>query len=706
MSEYLLEIGSGELPYEEVRKIPPALKKIVENFLADELFLAEKPHVETYATPRRTVLFIKELPAKSPDREIEIIGPPVNISYHGGVPAEPLLQFMKKTGISDHKKIYTVNQKKGVYAACKKKIKGALLKDLLAQNIPLFIKKIPFKKTMFWLDKEIRYPRPVLWITSVFDGKTAAFDFGGIKTSNRTYLKPPLSYKMRPVKIYSAQDYFNIISANGIILKNTERKDYIESALKDISKTAGADIPEYGEDFIDEIVGLTETPYALLCGFDEKFLSIPQELLSVVMKKHQRFFPLSKNGKLISNFIAIADVNPIDEFKESLEKNIKSGYSRVLSARLADAEFFFNEDTKKKPADFVEETKNIIFYQGLGTYFDKTLRIKNLGLFIGEELNLGGEVLSDFKTVSGLLKFDLATHAVYEFPEMQGIMGRIYAKAAAENLHISTAIQEHYYPASKAGGDKKKILPSNDLSALCALSDKLDTVFAFVMLKKLPSGESDPFYLRRAMIGIIEIILDKKYKINLIKAFDFYFKEFFNDRKLNKEELKNAFINFADTRFKNFMLTSGYKSDEIAAVLNSSVRENFYTEFIKIDFLSKYKENEAVFELSQIYKRINNITYKFSDIAVFNEEKLTLYEEKQLISVFQKVSKDIILPLKQNDFKTVLSEMHNLVMPVNAFFDGVMILAEQEEIKNSRIGLLNNILNLLKIFCDFSSLDL
>ena len=706
MSEYLLEIGSGELPYEEVRKIPPALKKIVENFIADELFLAEKPHVETYATPRRTVLFIKELPAKSPDREIEIIGPPVNISYHGGVPAEPLLQFMKKTGISDHKKIYTVNQKKGVYAACKKKIKGALLKDLLAQNMPLLIKKIPFKKTMFWLDKEIRYPRPVLWITSVFDGKTAVFDFGGIKASNRTYVKPPLSYKTRPVKIYNAQNYFNIISANGIILKNTERKDYIESSLKGISKTAGADIPEYGEDFIDEIVGLTETPYALLCGFDEKFLSIPQELLSVVMKKHQRFFSLSKNGKLVSNFIAIADVNPIDELKESLEKNIKSGYSRVLSARLADAEFFFNEDTKKKPADFIEETKNIMFYQGLGTYFDKTLRIKNLGLFIGEELNIGGEVLSDFKTASGLLKFDLATHAVYEFPEMQGVMGRIYAKAAGENLRISTAIEEHYYPASKTGGDKKKILPSNDLSALCALSDKLDTVFAFVMLKKLPSGESDPFYLRRAMIGIIEIILDKKYKINLIKAFDFYFNEFFKDRKLNKDELKSAFINFADTRFKNFMLTSGYKSDEIAAVLNSLIRENFYTEFIKIDFLSKYKENEAVFELSQIYKRINNITYKFSGIMVFNEEKLTMHEEKQLVSVFKKVSKDIVLPLKQNDFKTVLSEMHKLVMPVNVFFDGVMILAEKEEIKNSRIGLLNNILNLLKNFCDFSSLDL
>ena len=703
MSEYLLEIGSGELPYEEVRKIPPALKNIVENFLVDELFLVEKPHIETYTTPGRTVLFIEKLPLKTPDREIEIVGPPVNISYHGGVPAEPLLQFMKKTGISDHKKIYTVNQKKGVYTACKKKIKGALLKDLLAENIPLLIKKIPFKKTMFWLDKEIRYPRPVLWILSIFDGKTAAVGFGDIKASNRTYIKPSFSYKMRPVKVYGAENYFNIISSNGIILKNAERKESIEAALKYASKTINADIPEYDDDFIDEIAGLTESPYALLCGFDKKFLSIPPELLSVVMRKHQRFFPLAKNGELMPYFIALADVNPPGPLKESLEKNIKSGYSRVLSARLADAEFFFKEDVKKKPAEFVEETKNIIFYHGLGSYFEKTERIKSLGLFIGGELNIAPGVLSDFKTASGLLKFDLATHAVYEFPEMQGIMGRIYAKAAKESHLVSLAIEEHYYPVSKA---KKKILPSNDLSALCALSDKLDTVLSFVMLKKLPTGESDPFYLRRAMIAIIEIILNKKYKINLLNVFNFYFNEFFRERKLNIEELKTVFMSFSDTRFKNFMLSAGYKSDEITAVVNSGTYENFYTEFLKIDFLSKFKENEAVFELSQVYKRINNITNKFSGLIYFNEEKLTLPEEKRLISMFKSVSKNAPFSLEKDDFKAAFGEMHKLVRPVNDFFDGVTVLAEQEDIRSSRLGLLNNVLNFLKNFCDFSNLDL
>ena len=703
MSEYLLEIGSGELPYDEVRKIPAALKGILQNFLENEIMLDEKPDIEAFSTPRRTVVLIKKLPLKSPDREVEIIGPPVGISYHGGVPAAPLLQFMKKNEIFDHKKIYPVNQKKGVYTAYKKRIKGMPVKDLLTANITRLIKKIPFKKTMFWLDKEIRYPRPVLWILSIFDGKTAPFNFGDIKSSNRTYITEALSYKMKSVKISDSKDYFSVISSVGIILKNDDRKKYIETEIKTLSKKVNADIPEYDDDFIDEIAGLTETPYALVCGFDKKFLSVPGELLSVVMRKHQRFFPLSKNGGLLPYFAAVANVNPASSVKESLENNIKSGYSKVLSARLADAEFFFKEDIKKKPAHFVEETKNILFYQGLGSYFDKTERIRELGIFIAEKLNFPSGILFDFKAASGLLKFDLATHAVYEFPEMQGVMGRIYAKASKESLEVSLAIEEHYYPVSRA---KKRFLPSNDLSALCSLSDKLDTVFSFVMLKKLPTGESDPFYLRRAMIGIVEIILDKKYKINLSDVCDFYFNEFFKEHKLNAVELKTAFINFAYIRFKNLLLSYGYKSDEITAVLNAEISGDFYTSFLKIDFLSKFKKHEEVFELSQIYKRMNNITYKFSEIVNFNEDKLTLSEEVRLISIFKSVKKNTAPLFKVSDYAGTVNVLHELVRPVNDFFDGVMVLTEEEDIKNSRLGLLNSVLNFLKNFCDFSCLDL
>ena len=703
MSEYLLEIGSGELPYGEVRKIPVELKNILQNFLESEIMLREKPVIEVFSTPKRTVAFIKELPLKSPDRELEIIGPPVNISYHGSVPAPPLVQFMKKNEISDHKKIYVVNQKKGAYTAYKKTIKGVSVKNLLTANIPGLVKQIPFRKTMFWLNKEIRFPRPVLWILSLFDGKTASFDFGDIKASNRTYVKGRLSYKMEPVKISNSKDYFDVLSSNGIILRNGDRKKYIESKLENLSKKINADMPEYDDDFIDEIVGLTETPYALLCGFDKKFLSIPKELLSTVMRKHQRFFPLNEDGGLLPFFIAVADVNPVPAVKDSLENNIKSGYSKVLTARLADAEFFFKEDIKKQPLHFAEETKNILFYEGLGSYFDKTARIRELGIFIAGKLNFSSDVLHNFKTASGLLKFDLATHAVFEFPEMQGIMGRIYAKKAKENSDVSSAIEEHYYPVSKG---KKRVLPSNDLSSLCALSDKLDAVFSFAMLKKLPTGESDPFYLRRAMIGIIEIILNKKYKINLSDIYDFYFNEFFKERNFDILKLKVVFMNFADIRFKNFLLSSGYKPDEITSVLAVETLGDFYSSFLKIDFLSKFKLHEEIFELAQIFKRINNIAYKYVQIVSFDKDKLTVPEEIRLVSVFESVKKNTFPLLEITDFTAAMNEIYKLVRPINDFFDNVMVLTEEEDIKNSRIGLLNNILNLLKNFCDFSFLDL
>ncbi len=702
MSEYLLEIGSGELPYGEVRSIPPALKNILQNFFENEIMIPVKPDISVFSTPRRVAVIIKKLPEKTPHRELEIVGPPLSISYRGDIPAAPLVQFMKKNGISNPKNIYIINQKKGAYVACKKTIKGAALRDLLKENIPGIIKKIPYKKTMFWLNKEIRYPRPVLWILSLFDGKPLPFNFGDIKASGRTYLKTGLSYKPRSIKIIDSEDYFNVLSSGGIILKNDVRKEYIEKELLTLSKKLNADMPEYDDDFIDEIAGLTETPFAASCGFDKKFLEIPKELLSVVMRKHQRFFPLSADGALLPYFIGIADVIPRPSLEDSLRHNIKSGYSKVLTARLADADFFFKEDIKKPPELFIENTKNILFYEGLGSYYDKTERIKKLGVFIAREGNFGDVAAADFKTAAGLLKFDLATHVVYEFPEMQGIIGKIYAKIFNESEKVSLSIEEHYYPVTKA---KRRVLPSNDLSALCSLSDKLDTVFSFVMLKKLPSGESDPFYLRRAMIGVIEIILDKKYKIDLSRIFDFYFANFFKERKLNSGDLKKDFINFANTRFKNFLLTAGYKPDEILSVPVSESSCDFYTAFLKIDFLSKYKLHEKIFELSQVYKRINNITYKYSGIADFDAAKLAAPEEVRLIKAFESVKKNMLHTLKKNDYTETMNEMHKLTGPVSDFFDKILVLADEEDIRNSRIGLLNNILNLLNNFCDFSNLS-
>ncbi|MCL4321802.1 MAG: glycine--tRNA ligase subunit beta [Deltaproteobacteria bacterium] len=713
MSEYLLEIGSGELPYGEVKAIPAALSDRLQDFFAKDLLLPEKPDIQSFSTPRRVVVFIKRLPLRTLDRETEIIGPPLSISYQGDMPALPLIQFMKKNGILNHKKLYVINQKRGPYVAYKKIIKGGLLKDLLSENIPNIIKNLPFKKSMFWLNKDVRYPRPVLWILSLFDGKPLRFYYGDVKAADYTYLIRKGSYKTSYTKVNNSKDYFKLLSSSGIILENERRRLFIEKELRSIAEKLKLDIAEYEDDFMDEIVGLTETPHAIAGNFDKKFLAIPEELLSIVMRKHQRFFPLKNKDGLVKNeanlassFIGISNIPAwqINKNKEEIERDIRSGYSKVLGARLADADFFYKEDIKHPLSYFTEKTKNILFYEGLGTYADKTERIKKLGLFIAKKYNFTGQDALQFNRAANLLKFDLATHVVYEFPEMQGIAGKIYAKKAKEEEAVCLAIEEHYYPLVKA---KKRILPSNDLSALCSLSDKFDTIFSFVMLKRLPTGESDPFYLRRAAIGIIEIILEKKYIIRMEEVFDFYFDNFFKERKLNLNELKASFINFTNTRFKNFLISlpSGYKPDVIASVVREDGACDFYTSYLKIDFISKHKLHEELYELSQAYKRINNITLNYGNILDFDIGKLTLPDEIHLYKTFEAVQRDTVSFLKKNDYYKVMNHFYTLVKPINDFFDGVLVLTDDAAVRNSRLGLLNNILNLLKNLCDFSSLS-
>jgi len=699
-----LEIGSGELPYAEVRDIPAALSDRLRSFFKKTSLLLKEPIVHSYATSKRVVVIAEDIPIKTIDREIEIVGPPLNISYNGDTPALPLVRFMEKNGISDKKKLYIVRQKRGDYMACKKTINGRLLQDLLNENIPDIIKNIPFKKSMFWMDRDIRYSRPILWILSLFDGKPLEFYYGDIKAGDSTYLAEKGMYKMSRVKVNDLKDYFELISKNGIILKNGERRVFIEKELDAAAKKLKLDIAEYEDDFMDEIVGLTETPHAIAGSFDRKFMSVPEELLSIVMRKHQRFFPLRNDNNLMPHFIGIANITPDNLIvnKEGIERTVRSGYSKVLAARLADADFFYGEDIKHPLSYFVEKTKDILFYEGLGSYFDKMKRVDGIGSFIIKEYNFPEEDAPQFVSAANLLKFDLATHIVYEFPEMQGIAGKIYAKRAKESEVVYLAIEEHYYPMRKA---KKKVMPSNNVSALCSLSDKFDTIFSFVMLKRLPTGESDPFYLRRAMIGIIEIIIDRKYIIHMEQIFDFYFSNFFSNRNLNLNELKALFVNFANTRFKNMLMSLGYKPDEIASVANKDMAHDFYTSYLKIDFVSKHKSHKEFCDLSQVYKRIKNITSNYVNILSFDANKLTLPDEISLLKTFESVSNESRSLFGVNDYAGAMDAFYTLVTPINNFFDSVLILTDDEDVKNSRLGLLNNILNLFKHICDFSRLS-
>ncbi len=722
MSEFLLEIGSGELPYKEVLTFPRRLAESFKIFFANELDLNEldlndNKNIEYYSTSRRVTLLVKNIPLKTEDKEIEIIGPPLKVCYlSDGSPAAPLIQFVKKNNIKNYKKIYAVSREKGEYAAYKTIIKGRNLEKILSENIPSIIKQPSFKKSMVWSDADIRYPRPILWILALFDGKIIQFNYGDCKAGNYSYILRKDSFSKSFVKIKDANDYIEKLKKAGIILDNLERKNFIKKELINNSKKIEC-IFENDDNLIDEIVGITESPHIIQGQFDKKFLHIPHELLSLVMKKHQRFFPLfaKDKSKLMQYFIGIANLTSDiynNDLRDIRDNNISRGYSRVLAARLNDADFFYKEDTKQSIKYFIDKTKEVIFYKGIGTYYEKTERIKQLAPYIFENIiNKSNkkeiEIINNIKDkkiierCASLLKFDLTTHVVYEFPELQGIIGRIYANKFEEDKIVSRAIEEHYYPIMKHG---EKLMPADKFGDISAISDKLDTVLSFTMLNKLPTGESDPFAIRRAMIGVIEILLAKKYKLSLNKIFSFYFDNFYKDRNLNLLNLKDTFILFAKTRFKNIMLSLNYNFDEISSAIDDTF-DDVYTSYLKIDFVAKNKLHEYMYDLTFVFKRLNNITFNYSDIVSFDGKKLILKEEILLMESYEFIKNESHRYIKSNNYYKLMNLYHEIVYPVNKFFDNVMVNVEDLDLKNSRIGFLNNILIELKNLCDFSKLS-
>ncbi|MHB1680356.1 MAG: glycine--tRNA ligase subunit beta [bacterium] len=723
MSEFLLEIGSGELPYKEVLTFPRRLAESLKIFLANELSSNEldsndneNKNIEYYSTSRRVTLLVKNIPLKTEDKEIEIIGPPLKVCYlPDGSHAAPLIQFIKKNNIKNYKKIYAVSQKKGEYAAYKTIIKGRNLEKILSENIPSIIKQMSFKKSMIWSDADIRYPRPILWILALFDGKIVQFNYGDCKAGNYSYILRKNSFSKSFVKIKDANDYIEKLKKAGIILDNLERKNFIKKELINNSKKIEC-IFEDDDNLIDEIVGITESPHIIQGQFDKKFLHIPHELLSLVMKKHQRFFPLfaKDKSKLMPYFIGIANLTSDiynNDLRDIRDNNISRGYSRVLAARLNDADFFYKEDTKQSIKYFIDKTKEVIFYKGIGTYYEKTERIKQLAPYIFENIinksnkkEIESINIKDKKIIercASLLKFDLTTHVVYEFPELQGIIGRIYANKFEEDKIVSRAIEEHYYPIMKHG---EKLMPADKFGDISAISDKLDSVLSFTMLNKLPTGESDPFAIRRAMIGVIEILLSKKYKLSLNKIFSFYFDNFYKDRSSNLLNLRDTFILFAKTRFKNIMLSLNYNFDEISSIIDD-IFDDVYTSYLKIDFVAKNKLHEYMYDLTFVFKRLNNITFNYIDIVSFDGKKLILKEEILLMESYEFIKNESYRYVKSNNYYKLMNLYHEVVYPVNKFFDNVMVNVDDLDLKNSRIGLLNNILIELKNLCDFSKLS-
>ena len=497
MNNYLLlEIGVEELPSRFGQTTLDQIENNLSKLLKEERINFD--NIEKYATPRRLTFVIKNLADKATDLEEEVKGPAKKIAVDAdGNFTKPALGFMKSKGL-DPENVYFKQLGNAEYLFGTIKQEGKHTSEVLKTIVPEAIKNVTFPKAMRWGGKNMRFARPIRWMVALLNNEVLDIDLEGIKSSNITRGHRFLGEK--EFEVNSVEEYFEKLDKNFVVLDQHKRKEMIREQAIEVAKSLGGEV-ELDEDLLEEITFLVEYPTAFYGEFDEEYVKLPKEVVTTPMKEHQRYFPVLKDGKLLPNFIAVrnGDSNRIDL--------VKAGNEKVLRARLADALFFYHEDTKKPLESFVDKLQTVVFQAKLGTVYDKTLRIEKLSQVILNELNMT-ESKENTLRAAKLCKADLVTNMVFEFTELQGIMGRDYAQVSGENEEVCQGIFEHYLP--RFAGD---ILPETNTGIALSIADKLDSIAGFFAIGIKPSGSQDPYALRRQALGILSILLDESFNL-------------------------------------------------------------------------------------------------------------------------------------------------------------------------------------------------
>lgn len=673
----LIEIGVEELPAIPFLKEYPNINKKYAQVLEKYLLLCE---FEFYYTPRRLVLWHREFPMHQCDKEEEFYGAPLNIAYKDGEPTPAALGFAKKCGVDiDDLQKASKGGKEVLYY--KRVSSGNESKDFIGKIVDEFLKSLNFGKSMRWGYNEESFIRPIRSIACLFGNETIKFNSFGVTSSNFSYPHRHISYE--PFLFDFAGDYFDKIKQNGITLFADDRKNKILEDFKEIEEKNGVKI-EIDDDLLAEVVAITEHPKALLGSFDEEFLTLPPEVIMTSMKEHQRYFPVFKDGVLTNRFIVVSNAI-CDDYDL-----IVSGNEKVLRARLSDALFFYKNDLKNG-LDF-SGLQDVQFLEGLGSVFDKEMREKNIADVLYEKYeeklsleNPKKEKLLDLMHRSILFsKADLLSEMVYEFTELQGLMGYYYAKATGEDELVSLSLKEQYLPNSE-----ESELPTTLFTSIVSMSGKLDTLMALFSIGRVPTGTKDPFALRRAVNGIIKIVL--KYKL------DFDIREVI-------QKLSRNYANFDLQILEQFFIERIYQFFDVnpsvvKAVLSSGERDILKLSK-KINALSIIVNSDGFKESFSTFKRVANIikNLDFKDIRV-DEELLELKEEIELWDAFLEVQNKEFA-----SYEIKLDDLFALKPMIDNFFDNVMVNVEDEKIKTNRQNLIASIYQEFKGIADIKEI--
>ncbi len=686
MSEFFLELFSEEIPSRLQINARNELTQIFKKFFDDNEIIV-KGKINSYSTPNRLIVHISKISKDVIKKAEEIRGPNIN------APEKALEGFLKSNKISKEK-VIKKSTEKGIFYFYNKPSQKIKTYDLLKESIASLLLKISWKKSMKWGNHDLYWGRPLKSILALFDKKIIEFKLNHLHSSNKTFTDKDLEDDVK--RFDDFKSYIKFFKQKGVTIDQDKRKEFI---IKEINKATNQKKIHINvnEKLVDEVINIVEKPKILVCEFNKKFLEIPQEILIITMQHHQKYFPTfdSKN-KITNNFIVVADCKD----KKGL---VKLGNQNVVDARLADAEFFWNRNKSQNLVKQVSRLKQINYFKGLGSYFDKIQRVRKLSGIISDELLISKEKI---EIASSICKVDLMSDLVGEFPELQGVMGGYFAREQGFDEEISLAISEHYLPS---GIDSK--VPKKPYSIALSLSDKIDSLVGFFGINLKPTSSKDPYALRRMAISLLRLIIENQkkiklrdlinYSINLYKEQNYSF-----DSKLINDELGDFILD----RLKNYLKEKNIRSDIIECSTNSYGIDDLLKIFNKSLNLNKNIKKDFGLDVIAIYKRSANILNSESklkleivgsaDPGLFkNDYEKNLYKKIHAIrKYFSSIGRD-------EDYDESLKTLSSAKIEVNEFFDNVIVNDQEELIKKNRLELLKMLCKSFDNYFNFSKIE-
>ena len=700
--DFLFEIGCEELPARMIAKASGELKAILEKYFSTNQLLLADGTIETFGGPRRLAAIARGVCLRQEDVVREVVGPPKSVAYDNvGEPTRAAMSFAEKQGIPVSK-LAVVNTPKGEYISATQVVEGRPTAKILAEILPQAIQEISWPRSMYWTGaRGPRFIRPIRWLVAIFNKKIVAFSFAGVESGNRTDGHRFLG--KRNIVLGGPGDYERKLRQNFVIVRPEERRKRIEAELSALASRKNLRAHK-DEALLELVTYLNEYPTVITGSFDASFLALPEEILITVMRDHQKYFGLeNKSGHLAPHFLAVINLN-----KDS-KGIVRAGHERVLRARFADARFFWETDQKCRLADYLPKLAHVTYERRLGSYLDKVERMRAIARWLAEQWFssgiTGGDVAGSDRAAE-LAKCDLVTEMVKEFTELQGIVGGLYARAQGEPDEIAWAVYDHYKPL---GLDDP--IPRNLTGCAVALADKLDSLVACFAVGAAPTGSSDPFALRRAALGIVKIILERKLSLSLsgtVSAASRVLRE--RAPKINvSEAVEKQVLDFLLERAR-FILRErgGFAYDEINAAFAAGA-DDLVDAAERVAALKAIRTTKNFAPLAASFKRIRNILEKSAAVGDRNQmavrqELLRDPAEQQLNMVAHKIGEEATRRKKARKYREALEKISELRPSVDFFFDKVLVMAEEADVRRNRLALLGNLLKEFSTIADFSEL--